>query len=127
LTACRRQAHNEIVRRQLLALLFCLTAWAALAQMGPPSADAAINGAADVSSETGAGDPRGAGNSDSRWIAGNRARVSGTESLWKSSVVHADLAAARSGDVFIETSTIGRPARPPRNRSAQLLHIPLLI
>jgi hypothetical protein len=126
LTTYRRRVHNDAVPRRLLALLFCLTAWVTLAQMVPPSADAPPDAAA-VSSETEAGVPAGAGNSDSRWNAGSRAYVSVTESHWKSSVVHADLAAARSGDVLIETSTVCRLDRPTRHRSAHLLQIPLLI
>jgi hypothetical protein len=127
LTTYRHRVHNDAVHCRLLALLFCLTAWATLAQMVPASADTTTNAAAGVSSETQAGAPRGAGDSDNRWDARYRANVSVTESLWKSSVVHADLAAARSGEMFIETYTVGRRDRPTGNRSAHLLHIPLLI
>lgn len=126
LTMQRHRVQNDAVRRRLVALLFCLAAWATLAHIVPPSADAA-NALADVCSERDAGVPGGAGDSDSRWNAGYRANVSVTESLWKSSVVHADLAAAHSGDVFIDTDTVDRRDRPTRSRSAHLLHTPLLI
>ena len=114
------------MRRTLLALLFCLTAWAAFVQLVPPAVDSTI-AAADVSSNTQAGDPQGAGNPDGWWGPGYRACVSVTESLWKSSAIHADLAAERSGDGFIETRTATPGHRLAPNRSAHLLDIPLLI
>jgi hypothetical protein len=128
LTTFRHGVHNDAVRLRLLALLFCLTAWAAFAQLVPPAVDS-TTAAADVSSNTEAGTRHGAGNghSDGRWEAGYRACVSVTESLWRSSAIHADLAAERSSGGLIETRTATPRHRLAPDRSAHLLHIPLLI
>lgn len=126
-TTYGRRAHNDAVRLRLLALLFCVTAGAALAQTVPPSADNTTRATAEIFSERQAGVPGSTGDSDSRWNAGYRADASVTESLWKFSVVHADLAAAPSGGVSTEAYTANRRDRPARNRLAHLRHIPLLI
>jgi hypothetical protein len=127
LTTRRRRRHNGAVRRRLIVLLFCLAAWATFAQVVPPAADAATRAVAPVLSETAADVPGGTSGSDSRWNAGYRANVSATESLWKSSVVHADLAAARSGRVLATAYTVDRREPPARHRPPHLLHVPLLI
>jgi len=127
LTTKRYRTDNAIVRRLLLAVLFCLTAWVAFAQILPPSAGATIGALADGSSENEAEAPDRDDEPDGYWNAGCRASVSITESLWKSSVVHADLAAARSGDVFIGAGRRQRPDNLAPSRSPHLLHVPLLI
>ncbi len=111
--------------RLLLAILLSVTAWATLAQLLQPSA--AVAHAAHISAETEARRPGSTGDSDTRWGAGDRASVSVTESLWKSSVVHAQLAGTPSGNVFVETDVSPRRDRPAHYRSSHLIHIPLLI
>lgn len=114
------------MRPRLLALLFFLTAWITLAHLLPHSG-AATKPAADVSSEAQAGVPEGSGDSDARWIAEHRATASVAGSIWKSSAVHADLAAAPSGNAVAAADTVGRLDRPTPTRSAHLRHTPLLI
>ena len=114
------------MRRLLLALLFCSTAWAVFARVPPAPAQATRTAVVAVSSEMEAGTPRSTG-AESQWQVAYRVQVSTTESLWRSSAVHADLAAAPSGDVFVETATVDHRARPARTPSAHLLDIPLLI
>jgi len=119
------------VRRWLLAFLFCSLAWTAPAQMGAPAvgSDAATIRAAtaDVPCESGAAVPQDPGGRSSQWIAADRASASVTESVWKSSLVHAALAAARSTDLFVRTAPPDRRDRPSSHRSPHLRHAPLLI
>jgi hypothetical protein len=125
LTSASDRPDNGHVRLRWLALLFCLLAWATPAQIGPGSSDAFISAPAD-SSDTEAGGPSHPGETESRWNAGYRANVP-VASLWKSSAVHAHLAAAPSGAVVIAAHIVDRSDRPARYRSPHLLHVPLLI
>jgi hypothetical protein len=126
LTTPRHGGHNDQVRRLLLACLFCLTAWAALALMAAPSVDASDAGAA-VASCTDARSPQGAGNSDGRWDRAHGACVSASESRWNSAAGHADLATGRSGIVLSETRSATPGNRLDPQRPAHLRHVPLLI
>ncbi len=112
--------------RLLLAAVFCVVAWATVALTTPRPADSqeAVASAAPC---TPVDDP-GTGTSDGQWHAGSRASAAITESLWKLSPVHADLAGARCGDLFETAPALPRRhcafRRTPDHRP---LRIPLLI
>jgi hypothetical protein len=111
------------MRRCLVAMVFCLTAWIVVAAV-QPSANAAPSAGAVPTAEAQA--PDGAGHSDSRWVAGQRAFFSVTESLWKSSVLHADLAAVLARETFVAIDASVRPPKFANHRSVHLRHVPLL-
>jgi hypothetical protein len=128
LTPLQSTGHNGDVRRFLLALVFGAVAWAAIAHPVTPTAGAGLDTiAAGGSADAPSASPAGPDDSDSAWIAAARTHISVTESLWKSSDVHAELAGARPGVVNDEAMPDRRGDRPDRDGSAHLRHIPLRI
>jgi hypothetical protein len=114
-------------RGGLLAILFCAFLWATVAHVAPASSNAIITAAgADGCSQR--NDPQSTGDSDRQWDARPHTNASITESVWKSPLVHAELASARCNDAFAATRNAELPA-PRRSRPApgHLLRIPLLI
>jgi hypothetical protein len=115
-----------MLRGVLLTILFCLFVWATVAQVVPASSEAIMTvvGADGCSRRN---DPRSTGDSDRQWNAQHHTNASITESVWKSPLVHAELAGARCPDVFVAMRNADLPD-PPRTRPApgHLLRIPLL-
>lgn len=65
--------------------------------------------------------------SDGQWHLAPRTNASLTESLWKSFLIHADLAGVRCADLFVAHHTADPPDRPARHSPNLPRRIPLLI
>ena len=115
-----------MLRGALIILLFCWSGWAAFGQGLPTSSHDSIVAAADDRCSH-SGDSRSTSDSDHRWNASSRIDVSLTESVWKSSAVHAELSSARCAVAIVEVDRIHLSYCPTLDTPAHLLHIPLLI
>ena len=73
------------------------------------------------------GNSPGPGDSDQRWRAQHHAIAAATESVWKSALVHAELAATRTALPFDTTRAASSPDPPARSAPHYLRHTPLLI
>jgi len=117
--------HNLVVlRRALLAAVFCVIAWTAGVQTMSQDRDTGprLVAACAVTGETQPGS-----GSDGLWHAAPRADAALTESFWKSSKVHASLAATRSAGLFVTRHPADPPARSSRYSPGLPRRIPLLI
>jgi hypothetical protein len=74
-----------------------------------------------------AGDTHSPGESDQHWRAQHHTIAAVTESVWKSAVVHADLAASRTAMPFDVAPATSSPDPPVRSAPLYLRHTPLLI
>jgi hypothetical protein len=115
------------VRRVLLiALGLSALLWASTARSTPVAADDVVMLSADQASQF-AGDPHGPSQSDQQWRAEQHTIAAVTESVWKSALVHAELAAASSARTFDARSASSSPDPPVRSTPHYLRHTPLLI
>jgi hypothetical protein len=73
------------------------------------------------------GDSHGSGDSGRQWRAQRHTIAAVTESIWKSPLVHAELAATPSARAFDIARAAGSPDPPVRPSPHQLRHTPLLI
>lgn len=126
LTPLRAAGQNgRVIRGLLLALVLWSATWATSARVMPVAPDTTTLGAA---AEICSGhDPWNTGHPDSWWGASTRFSAHLTESLWKSSVVHAELAGAPNVDVLVAVLDVRAPHPPARVTAPHLLRIPLLI
>ncbi|HUE86899.1 MAG TPA: hypothetical protein VMO26_12565 [Vicinamibacterales bacterium] len=114
--------------RRLILVAIGLSAllWTATARTVPVTPDDII-----TMSGTGpcllAGDSRGPGDSDQQWRAQHHTIAAVTESVWKSALVHAELAATRSARVFDTARAASSPDPPVGSAPHYLRHTPLLI
>jgi hypothetical protein len=114
--------------RRLLFLAIGLSAllWMAGARTGPaPSHD--IITMLDAGSCELAGDSHDSGNSDRQWRAQQETIAAVTESVWKTALVHAALAATPTPLVFEPSLAASSPDPPARSALPYLRHTPLLI
>jgi hypothetical protein len=119
-----RSRHNGCVGRGFL-LALCLCALWGTATRTMPAAAHTTTDATDVC--LAAGHSSGTGDSDSRWAASPTITPSHSESGWKSSVVHAQLASAPCAHVVVETGRARSPDRLSQHTATHLRHLPLLI
>ena len=108
----------------LLAIGLSALLWTAAAGTGPvPQEDVTtMSDAASVLSGS-----HGPGAPEKQWRAQHHAIAAVTESIWKSALVHAELAAAPSARAFDAPRAASSPDPPVRSASPYLLHTPLLI
>jgi hypothetical protein len=74
-----------------------------------------------------AGDSHAPSDSDEQWRAQHHTIAAVTESIWKSALVHAELAATRSARPFDTVHAASSPDPPVRSAPHYLRHTPLLI
>jgi len=100
--------------------------WMAAARSGPvpPGDIVAMSG---VETSQLAGDPHGPSDSDQRWRAQQHTIAAVSESVWKSALVHAELAATPSARTFDTRRAASSPDPPVRSAPHYLRHTPLLI
>ena len=110
----------------LLAIGLSALLWTATARTGsvPPDDSTTMSG---VASSLLAGSSHGPGDSDQQWHAQHHTIAAVTESVWKSALVHADLAATPSRRAFDTARAPGSPDPPVRSAPHYLRHTPLLI
>jgi hypothetical protein len=109
----------------ILAIGLSALLWATAARTGPVPAHAITTMAsADASAVTG-GSPEG--ESDQQWRNAHHAIAVVTESVWKSSPVHAGLGATRVTRLFEVARFVSSPDPPATSTPHYLLHTPLLI
>jgi hypothetical protein len=120
-------SQNGFVRRLMfLAIVLSALLWTAATRTGAVSPD-------DVSTTSGAGscllagDSQEPSDSDQQWRARHDTIAAVTESIWKSALVHAVLAATRSARDFDTAGEAGSPHPPLRSAPPYLRHTPLLI
>ena len=112
--------------RVLLAIGLATLLRATAARTGPiPSGDITTMSGAEACAV--ASDSRGPGNSDEQWRSAHHAIAVVTESVWKSSPVHAGLGAARVARLFEIARFVSSPGPPAASTPHYLLHTPLLI
>ena len=116
-----------MVRRSiLLAMGLSALLWATTARMAPVPADDIIT-MSGVGSCLLAGNSHGPGDSDQQWHAQHHPIAAVTESVWKSALVHAELAATPSARTFDTARAASSPDPPVRSAPHYLRHTPLLI
>ena len=109
----------------LAIVLFGLLS-AAAARMEPgPAIDAGTT--SDLGMCLVAGDSQGSSDSDQQWRAQHYTIAAVTESIWKSALVHADLATTRLPRDFEIAPAPTSPDPPVRSTPHYLRHTPLLI
>lgn len=100
--------------------------WTATARTGSVPPDDIIT-TSGVGSCRLAGHSHGPGDSDQHWGARPYTIAAVTESVWKSALVHAELAATPSARVFDTARVASSPDPPVRSAPHYLRHTPLLI
>ena len=129
---CARFDHNPVtrqnglVRRLILLAMGLSLLWTATARTGsvPPDDIVTMSG---VGSCLVAGDSHRPGDSDQQWRAQHHTIAAVTESVWKSALVHAELAATPSARAFDPAGAVSSPDPPVRSAPHYLRHAPLLI
>jgi hypothetical protein len=134
-----------VLRRILLAALFCALAWTTSALATPQMADGLVPVASgdvrvvmtsvagtDTTATGPALDTDSGGSdhdrtSDGQWNAAPRASAAMTESVWRLPLVHAELASARGFDLFAAIRAASPPDFSARPAPVRPLRIPLLI
>jgi hypothetical protein len=120
-------SQNGLVRRLiLLAIGLSALLWTAAARTGPVAPDDII-ASSGVGSCLVAGDSHSPSDSDLQWRAQHHTIAAVTESIWKSALVHAELAASGSARVFDAARAASSPDPPVRSAPHYLRHTPLLI
>ena len=124
-------SQNGPVRRLLLvALGLSALLCASIARSGPVPTEGPSEGivtmAADEASQF-ADDPHGPSQSDQQWRAQQHTIAAVTESVWKSALVHAELATAPASRTFDTRRAASSPDPPVRSTPHYLRHTPLLI
>ena len=100
--------------------------WTAAVRTGSVPADDIIP-MSDIGSCLLTGDSRGPSESDQQWRAQHHTIAAVTESLWKSALVHTELAATPSARAVDTARGVGSPDRSARSAKHYLRHTPLLI
>ena len=125
LTARANSGQNEVMFRVIIAIGVVVLFWATGPSSGPPAVDAghALSGVAGgaVAGESDHGE------SDQQWRIAQHAIAVVTESVWKSSPVHAGLGAARVTRLSEIARFVSSPDPPAASTPHYLLHTPLLI
>jgi hypothetical protein len=118
---------NGRVRRLiLLAVGLSALLWTAAARTESVPADA-ISTMSAIDPCWLAGDSQAPSNSDQQWRAQHHTIAAVPESVWKSALVHAELAATPSARVFDMAHAASSPDPPVRSTPHYLRHTPLLI
>jgi hypothetical protein len=113
------------VHRLILAIGLSALLWATAARTGPVPSDAVASVAsADACAVTGDSPD---GEPDQQWRNAHHAIAVVTESVWKSSPVHAGLGATRVARLFEIARFVSSPAPPAASTPHYLRHTPLLI
>ena len=125
MTGAAKSGQNASVHRLILALGLSALLWAGAARTAPVPPDA-------VTTTTGAdacavADESPDRDSSQQWRNAHHAIAVVTESVWKSSPVHAGLGAARVARLFEIARFVSSPAPPAASTPHYLLHTPLLI
>ncbi len=113
-----------MLRRTLVAVLLCLSAWAAdsLAIASAPDLTPAAGTASWLTAA-----PCDSESSDEQWSVRQRHSVSTTESGWKSQLQPMELTSVSRRDTSFIVGLRGVPTRPGLHRSPHLHDTPLLI
>ena len=120
-------SENGLVRRRLLlAIGLSALLWAGSTRTAsvPPEDIVAMSA---VGSCLLTGNPQGSSDSDHQWRAQRHTIAAVTESVWKSALVHAELAATPSAHPFDPVRAASSPDPPVRSALPHLRHTPLLI
>jgi len=113
------------VHRLILAIGLSAVLWATAARTGPVPSDAIASVASgDACAVTGDSPD---GDTDQQWRNAHHAIAVVTESVWKSSPVHAGLGATRVTRLFELARFVSSPDPPAASTPTYLLHTPLLI
>jgi hypothetical protein len=110
----------------LLAIGVSALLWTVTAGTGPVAADDILT-MSDDGPWAVEGNSPGPGGSDQHWRAQHHAITAATESVWKSALVHAELAATRTALPFDTTRAASSPDPPAPSAPHYLRHTPLLI
>ena len=114
------------MHRLILAIGLATLLWATAARTEPvPSGELTTMAGAEACAV--GSDSRGPGDSDDQWRNAHHAIAVVTESVWKSSPVHAGLGAARVARLFEIARFVSSPDPPAGSTPLYLLHTPLLI
>jgi hypothetical protein len=115
--------------RGLIVLAIGLSAllWTATARTGSVPQDDIITMSAAGSCLLLTGDSHEPGDSGPQWRAQPHTIAAVTESIWKSALVHAELATAPSARALDISRAASSPDPPVRPAPPYLLHTPLLI
>ena len=114
-----------VLRRLLLVALFCLSAWVTADRVAAFSSEGATAVAGTASHLTEI--PASSHGPDYRLDAGPRTSASVTESVWRSQLLHAELAGVCWPDRCDVVRRGDGPPRRPRDVSRHLYNLPLLI
>ena len=114
-----------VLRRLLLVALLCWSAWAAADRVAAFSSEGATAAAGTASHLTEV--PASSHGPDYRLDAGPRTSASVTESVWRSQLLHAELAGVCCPDRCDVVRSGDEPHRRPRDVSRHLYNLPLLI
>src|SRR5687768_9374126 len=110
----------------LLALGLSALLWTATAGTAPITPDDIV-AMSNAGSCVLTGDSHAPGDSDEQWRIRQQTIAPVTESVWKSALVHAELAAAPSARALDAARASSSPDPPVRPASHDLRHTPLLI
>jgi hypothetical protein len=110
----------------LLAIGLSALVWTAAARPQTVPLDG-ISTILDAGSCQLTGDSQGPSDSDRQWRAQQQTIAAVTESVWKTALVHAALAAAPAPLVFESSLAASSPDPPVRSALPYLRHTPLLI
>jgi hypothetical protein len=113
----------------LVALGWSALVWAATAgaPSGPSGPAHDVGTMAVVTSAQLADHTPGPSDTDQQWRAQRHTIAAVTESVWKSGLVHADLAATPAARAFDTFRAASSPDPPVRSTAPYLRHTPLLI
>jgi hypothetical protein len=112
-----------VLRRVGLAVVFFAVAWAFAAQATLESSDGIVMAAAQTCAQP---EPTSTGDSDGQWRS-LRGSVSITESVWKATLVHAELAVVRRPAMTSTNARVTSSDNRAGPAPSSLLRIPLLI
>ena len=127
LTGVPANSQNELVRRlMLLAIGLSALVWTAAARPETVPPDG-ISTMVDAGSCQLTGDPHCPSDSDRQWRAQQQTIAAVTESVWKTALLHAALAATPAPLVFEPSLAASSPDPPVRSALPYLRHTPLLI
>jgi hypothetical protein len=110
----------------LLAVGFSALLWMAAARTESIPPDDIVTTSGDGSCLL-AGDSHAPSDSDQQWRAQHHTIAAVTESVWKSALVHAELAATPAAGAFDTAPAASPPDPPVRSAPHYLRHTPLLI
>ena len=127
LTGVPANSQNELVRRlMLLAIGLSALAWTAVARPETVPPDG-ISTMVEAGSCQLTGDSHCPSDSDRQWRAQQQTIAAVTESVWKTALLHAALAATPAPLVFEPSLAASSPDPPVRSALPYLRHTPLLI